>query len=104
MRGFISDPGPEWKPIENALLVGFDLLFEPHRLQPVHSPMEERGLRACRASKPPHRVDRAFHKKFLYRPDRRELCPNLFPEVLEGVRVFPWEDGVTGRGDHVGSR
>ena len=38
-----------------------------------------------------------IYEKFLDRPHRREVCPNLVPEVLEGVRVLTREDDVTGK-------
>src|SRR5258708_37811883 len=63
----------------------------------MHPPMEERSLRPCQAPEPPHSVDHTVHEKLLYRPHRREVCPNLVPEVLEGVGVLSWEDDVTGK-------
>jgi hypothetical protein len=58
--------------------------------------MEQRSLRPCQALEPPHSVDHTVHEEFLDRPYRRVGCPNLVPEIFEGVRVFSWEDDVPG--------
>jgi len=39
----------------------------------------------------------SLHEEFLDRSHRGELCPNSVPEVLEGIHVFSWEDGVLGK-------
>jgi hypothetical protein len=36
-------------------------------------------------------------EEFLDRPYWRAVCPNLVPEILEGVSVFSWEDDVLGK-------
>jgi hypothetical protein len=97
MRGFVCDVGRELPPVCHALLVGADLYCKPVRLEPVHPRMEQRGLRPFKALEPPHVVDHMIYEKFLDRPHRREVCPNLVPEVLESVRVLSWEDDVTGK-------
>src|SRR6267142_2338113 len=58
--------------------------------------MEERCLRPCQAMEPPHGIDHSLREKLLYRPNRREVCPNLVPKVLEGVGVLAWKNDVTG--------
>jgi hypothetical protein len=58
--------------------------------------MEQRGLRPCKASKPPHRINHTFDEALLNRPHGRELCPNLVPETLKGLRVLAGNDDVTG--------
>jgi hypothetical protein len=42
-------------------------------------------------------VDHTIDEEFLDRPHRREVCPDLVPEVLEGIRLFSWEDDVLGK-------
>ena len=59
--------------------------------------MEQRSLRSCQALEPPHSINHSIYKKFLDRPYRREVCPNLIKEILECVPVFSWEDDVLGK-------
>jgi hypothetical protein len=59
--------------------------------------MEQRSLRPCQALEPPHSIDHTIHEEFLDRPYRRAVCPNLVPEIIEGVRVFSWENDVLGK-------
>ena len=96
MRGFVRDVGRQRDEPERRL-VGADLSCEPMRLEPVDPRMEQRGLRPSQAPEPPYGVDHTIYEKFLDRPHRQEGCPNLVPEVLEGVRVLFWEDDVTGK-------
>jgi hypothetical protein len=72
------------------------LLCEPLRLELVHSPMEKRSLRPCQAPEPPRSIDDVVHEKLLDRPHRREVCSNLVPKILKGVRVLSWENHITG--------
>src|SRR6516165_4324197 len=59
--------------------------------------MEQRSLRPCPTLEPPHSVYHMIHEEFLDRPYPRAVCPNLVPEILEGVRVFSREDDVLGK-------
>jgi hypothetical protein len=96
MRSFVRDVGRPLKLVYEGLLVRADLNCEQVRLEPLHSRMEQCSLRPSQAPEPPHSVDHTIHEEFLDRPYRREVCPNLIPEILEAVRVFSWEDDVPG--------
>jgi hypothetical protein len=89
MRGFVRDAERESRA---GHLVGADLVCELAHLEYPDPPIEERGRGLCQAPQPPHSVDHAVRKQLLDRPHRREVCPNLVQEVLEGVRVLSWED------------
>src|SRR5205814_2836315 len=77
--------------------MGTDLVCELAHLELPDPPIKERGLRPCRAPKPPHNVDHAIRENLLDRPHRREICPNPVPEILEGVEVLIREHDVTGK-------
>src|SRR6516162_3731150 len=97
MRDFVRDLGWQGKHAQEVvLLIGADLTSEPIRLEHVDSPMEECGLRPCQAPEPPHGVDNAVNEKLLHRSHWQEVCPNLVPNVLEGVHVFSRQDDLTG--------
>jgi len=57
--------------------------------------MEKRSLRSFQATEAPHSVDHTIREKFLDRSNRREVCPNLVEEILEGVGILFWENNVT---------
>jgi hypothetical protein len=94
MRGFVRAVEREG---ELPHLVGMDLACETAYFEYTDPPIEERGLRPCQALEPPYNVGNAVREELLDRPHRREVCPNLIPEALEGICVLSWEDDVTGK-------